>query len=177
MRCSGNVSQSDVLKGVHWGLEMAHLKFTSTGFPELQEYLDEMADRSIDAEPFMNGFVVPLMIRSAHGTFEVEGRPAPWKVLADSTVAKRRNEDSSTIKALRDTGMLWQSIGSEADGGISETGAAFAEIGTRVEYAAYHQDGTDRIPARPFLLFQDQDISDIAEGMADWIVDGAVYEK
>lgn len=108
--------------------------------------------------------------------FEAEGSPpGSWPQLADSTIARRRdvsdakrtlkkrktkrgrdraleklNTAAAAIKPLQDTGLLKRSIHAVSD-------ADEANIGTDLLYGIFHQEGTARIPARPFLLIDAQD--------------------
>jgi phage gpG-like protein len=151
----------------------ARLTFTADGFDDLAADLADMEGRAVDWSPWFSGFVVPLLTRSAIGTFEAEGRPVPWPALSEATVQRRRNEDKLSVKMLRDTGMLWQSIGGDGgDPDIMRVDPASVTIGTAVEYGAYHQEGTATIPARPFLLFQEEDLDALQMGAADWILYG-----
>lgn len=73
----------------------------------------------------------------------------PWEPLAASTL---RYKQSGTI--LRETSRLFNSIGYDVRG--SE-----ARVFTNVEYARYHQFGTRKMSARPFLGFSDRDVREI----------------
>lgn len=123
--------------------------------------------------------------------FISQGRPARWVPLKQSTIAARRKRGAGA-KILRDTGRLMQSLGPFQV--IREAGRAF-EFGTRVAYAAVHQFGfrgsvtqrvrrqgaglrgtftrkiNQRIPARPFLLFQPSDASALNRILSEYIVE------
>lgn len=70
---------------------------------------------------------------------------ASWQRLAPSTVRRRRR---GSFKPLIDTGRLRGSIG-------TSVGARSLSVGTNVQYGAFHQIGTSKIPARPFLPFEE----------------------
>lgn len=60
---------------------------------------------------------------------------------------------SRKVDILRDTSVLFNSLSPGATGGdkvFSLLGNGVI-VGTNVEYASYHQEGTQHIPARPFL--------------------------
>lgn len=65
----------------------------------------------------------------------------PWQALAESTVARRRNQSS---KPLVDTGRLRSSI-------VSQGKPRSLQFGSNVIYAGTHQFGRGRIPMRSFL--------------------------
>ena len=75
--------------------------------------------------------------------------------------ASAKSGKSSKGKILRDTGRLANSITGRLDG-------ARAIVGTNTEYARFHQDGTSRMIARPFLFAATRGIS---EGAAAEIAD------
>lgn len=84
-----------------------------------------------------------------------------WPELRESTVRQRAKSGRSAHPILSVSGQLKNSISYQAtNGGVT--------VGTNLAYAAAHQYGTDKagrsknvtIPARPFLLVQDEDIDD-----------------
>lgn len=121
------------------------------------------------------------MLGSINKNFENQGRPTKWAPLAPSTIAGRRNKNKASIKILQDTGYLKNSITYDATDDE-------VKIGTNVIYGKTHQFGADiktrsssrkvstkshkktstkkpyiHIPARPFLLFQNEDKDAIRE--------------
>lgn len=113
------------------------------------------------------------MLGSVEKNFRAQGRPDKWPGLAASTLANRAKRNSRRRKANRvsgsaqiliDTARLKNSIQFRVIGG-----GVGVEIGTNVKYARRHQFGYPggvgrghaRTPARPFLLFQDEDIKEI----------------
>jgi len=117
------------------------------------------------------------VLNSVHRNFDAEGRPEKWQALAASTllakVGGRRKASTKrghwTAKAkktlhgnkiLTDTAQLRNSIAAEAD-------SAGVTVGTNMEYGAIHQFGGRAgrgsvIPARPYLLLQEEDYPKIA---------------
>lgn len=67
-------------------------------------------------------------------------RPGPWAPLAPSTI-KRKGHD----KLLYDTGRLRDSIT------LGEVTPSSATVGTDAPYAPFHQFGTKKMAARPFI--------------------------
>lgn len=90
------------------------------------------------------------MVASVRHTFEVGGRPTPW------TPSKRAIKEHG--KTLIDTGRLRNSFFFDAE-------RDRVTIGTNVEYAPTHHFGKPErhIPARPFLMFQDEDVEEIED--------------
>jgi phage virion morphogenesis protein len=71
----------------------------------------------------------------------------PWAPLKNPSA--RRGGPSS--KPLRDTGVLMASLAGRGAGNVTKVRSTALDWGTSVAYASYHQQGTGRIPARPFL--------------------------
>lgn len=84
---------------------------------------------------------------------------APWSM---ATLRQRQRDGSAARGLLFKTGQLWQSIQYR----ISEkTLTIFSNIG----YARYLQEGTMRMPARPFLGWSQQALNSIKQKMKDAI--------
>lgn len=82
-----------------------------------------------------------VLARDARLTWkEPARRPGPWAPLAPSTI-RRKGHD----KILYDTGRLRDSIS------IGEVTPSSATVGTDAPYAPYHQFGTKKMVARPFI--------------------------
>jgi phage virion morphogenesis protein len=152
---------------------------------EVKAMLRGIAERGKDLTPAMR--VIGETIRtSVIRNFQAGGRPTAWKPLAESTILggfkksdfnksgtrllKRGNTRLRGGKPLTNTAHFRNSITARA---YSDR----AEIGTNVVYAAIHQFGgmagrgrKVAIPARPFLMIQDEDWKMIREQlMAHWV--------
>lgn len=79
------------------------------------------------------------------------------KARARNAKASKVNGKSSRGKILRDTGRLANSISGSVSGGR-------VVVGTNVPYAPFHQFGTSRMVARPFLFSQSRGLSESAAG-------------
>ena len=115
---------------------------TISGLDEAIARLDEIGQRARDLRPVLAVAAEDLKTL-VDDSFEQSRAPdgSPWAPLASSTVARRRQGSS---KPLIDTGRLRNSIN-------ASSGPSSLKVGTNVPYAAYHQFGTEDIPARPFL--------------------------
>ncbi len=67
-----------------------------------------------------------------------------WLPWADSTSRQRVRKGTADLGLLYDTGELLESIHAAVEGNT-------VAIGSDVDYAIYLQDGTSKMPARPFL--------------------------
>lgn len=102
---------------------------------------------------------------SIQKNFEQGGRPEGWIRLSPATVAKKRRD----IKLI-DTGRLKRSINVKAS-------SDKVIVGTNVIYAAIHHFGGQagrgkkvKIPARPFMMIQDEDWKEINEVALDYLL-------
>ena len=77
-----------------------------------------------------------------------------WVPWASSTADQRARKGNLASGLLFDTGNLYRSID------YNVTGDSFS-VGTNVDYAEYHQFGTEHIPSREFLGFNKQIEQDV----------------
>ena len=89
--------------------------------------------------------IAGVMVASVHENFEAEGRPDPWEP----------RKDDNPWPILNKTGALKNSIESMVSGNEITVYAGF--------YGQFHDEGTTWLPARPFLLLQDEDMAEIEE--------------
>jgi phage virion morphogenesis protein len=109
--------------------------------------------------------------------FDAEGRPEKWKPLKESTMVRKLRRFKGTYtkkgklsakgkriqkgsKILMDSSRLRNSI-------VYQVLTNGVQIGTNVVYAATHQFGRDAIPARPFLVIQEEDEIRMAQTIED----------
>ena len=129
-----------------------------TGIADVKVRLGKAIDRMADLTPAMKRASI-LMMGSINQNFQQSGRPMPWAPLAYSTIKEKMRKGYSPKPLIR-TGLLRASMAQN----ISTKGF---RIGTAVPYAKYHQLGTKNIPARPYLVFQTQDIERINKVVTD----------
>ena len=80
----------------------------------------------------------------------------PWARLAPKTLQRKGGD------ILIDTGQLHQSIAYDVAGDT-------LFVGTSKAYGAYHQFGTSKMPARPFLGLSAQDETLIQNRLNEWL--------
>ena len=121
-----------------------------------------LAARIRDLTPAM-GRAEAILHAAVSRNFERESAgDDPWAALAPSTIEGRVRAGYPPGPILQRTHALASSI----SGGH---GKDFAEVGTGVEYGQYHQTGTRKMPARPFLIATERDLDLIGEAIADYI--------
>jgi|CXWL01.1.fsa_nt_gi phage virion morphogenesis protein len=129
-----------------------------------------------------------ILVRSITENFEAEGRPKPWKPLAMATLfsrlgvgrlvgkrgkaLKRAQQRLANVMILQDSGVLKNSQRAE----VSNNTLRVGPTGPAAIYGRIHQFGgkTGRgkkitIPARPFLVVQDEDLTELKDLVSDHI--------
>lgn len=116
--------------------------------------------------------VQKVMAPSFRENFESEGRPS-WAPLAALTLAKKAAKgappdilvESGKLKKVAGQLNIWKIEGGYG-GGNAE---AYVSQFPGAEYGQYHQSGTSKMPARPFAVFQEDDIDQIEQVFNDWL--------
>ena len=136
-----------------------------SGFDSVIAVFKNGAKRADDVAPALRrgGNV---MLKSVHNNFIEAGRPIPWRPLSPAYAVRKARQGYSILPLTR-TGLLRRSIAFRVRNNS-------LKIGTSVTYAPYHQFGTSRMPARPYLIFQDDDIVKINRLVTDHITKGKV---
>jgi phage gpG-like protein len=139
------------------------------------DYFRQVAVVSRDIEIMgrkFNDFRTPLelaledvIMPSIEKNFALGGRP-PWPPLAASTVV---NRGGSYRPILFRTGKLFNSVMNRANWNLTSTFVTLAGISNKVFYARYHQFGTAKMPARPYVEFQLEDVLAIEEIFGHWV--------
>ena len=112
----------------------------------------------------LNESLRSIVIPSIRRNFEVGGRPK-WKPLSPSTVRQRGSSRpilirSGTLQKKATQINIWR---------VEATKMYVDGLDKRVKYAAYHQGGTRLMPARVFMLYQNEDIAGIEMIFDRWI--------
>ena len=166
---------------------------------ELQKTLRDLSKKAADIRTPLKRSGVHMM-SSFDKNFKQEGRPQKWKPLQPNTVAARRKQSS---KILQDKGLLRMSVLSKSGkGNIYRLTKDSLAMGSSLKIAPYHQRGTKPyvirpkrkpllrfkttkgwvfarivhhpgLPARPFVLIQDEDEKAIVDIFADHVMEGA----
>jgi phage gpG-like protein len=106
---------------------------------ELRAKIAKLQDR----RPVLSAAGAALASQAQRAFRDAALRPAPWALLAASTLKRKKGKGNTLI----DTGALWQSILAGAP-----TESSVSVVSDR-PYAAFLQDGTRKMPARPFFPF------------------------
>lgn len=79
----------------------------------------------------------------------------PWAAWSAEYLERRIREGTASFGILVSSGALFRSLDYQVRGNS-------VSVGSPLEYAEYMQEGTNDIPARPFLGFNDRSEADIA---------------
>lgn len=126
--------------------------------------------------------IAEIMRSSVEQNFMDEGRysspgdwrggPTSWEDLKPATIAHRMKHGRDAHPILQVSGQLASSISTSHDN-------SHASIGTNLAYAGIHQFGGKAgrgrkitIPARPFLVVQDEDLDDAMDVIARHLTAG-----
>jgi phage virion morphogenesis protein len=121
---------------------------------ELMNALNRLRRKTGNLRPVMNE-IAETMRSSVEENFKQEsgrGKGGVWKDLAPSTLRARARK-GKTGKKLQVTGQLLASLQTK----FSEQEAL---LGTNKKYARFLQEGTKKMPARPFLVIQQADVQE-----------------
>lgn len=109
--------------------------------------------------------LVEVILPSIRENFDSEGRP-PWQRLSETTVERRGGlahpilEDSGRLRSAATSAQAWR---------VTQDTVSPENIENMVSYAKYIQAGTRLMPARPFLVLQDEDGEKIQEIFDRWV--------
>lgn len=101
--------------------------------------------------------------------FAVEGRP-PWVPLAPATVRRRKG---SAHPILIRTGLMRRRSTQINVWDVDKKKAWPRWLDFKATYAKYHQGGTKHMPARPIMMWHEEEIQAIEEIFLDWMEDVA----
>lgn len=128
---------------------------------QLPSSLKKMSKASASLFQRVLNKIEAILLRGEGKIFKEEG--PGWAPLSPVTIAKRRKGTAqgaglAEIRILQDTGTLRASVTAPMHPqGIRKKTTWTLEVGTRTKYAKYHQYGTSKMPARPFLFIRDDD--------------------
>ena len=80
-----------------------------------------------------------------------------WTPLSPVTIERRKNKSGDPGRILIDTGRLFGSIKPSHNYRQAKVSAG------PLTYAGVHQEGTDKIPARPYIGINDDELQDILQ--------------
>jgi phage virion morphogenesis protein len=97
---------------------------------------------------------------SSRGPLASKAKVGAWAALAPGTL-KNRARKGKTGKKLQVTGQLLASI-------QTKSSDVEALVGTNKKYARFLNDGTKKMPARPFMVIQQADLQEIEQTINEY---------
>ena len=117
-------------------------------------------------DPAMNS-IKNMVQSSVEQNFQDEGRPTPWQMIELATQKARRRINKWPGPILQVSGELASSINTRVERNL-------VIVGSNKPYAAPLNAGSlkNNLPARPFLLFQDEDVKEAKEILNEHLLRG-----
>lgn len=118
--------------------------------------------------------VKEIIAPSIRKNFDVGGRPS-WEPLTEFTIQRRAEDGYGAGPILERTGRLRHQASQPSIWRYTDTSAAILDLPSSIWYGKLHQSGfTDslrgtEVPARPFIMLQDEDIRGVEKLFAEWI--------
>lgn len=119
---------------------------------EVKQALGDVRKRFEDPRDMLReiGDIITEDIKHRIVKLKKDPQDTPWEPWAESTRKGRVRKGNAALGLLFDTGRLLRSITAEVKNRGKKGGWALF-VGTNVKYATYLQNGTEKMPARPFL--------------------------
>jgi phage virion morphogenesis protein len=111
------------------------------------------------------GFILENSARNRIESTKRDPEGVPWAPWSES-YAKTRNGNQSLLMSR---GQMLKRLSYRV------TTSTTVEVGSRMKYSGYMQDGTKKIPARPFLGMSTDDANDILIAIEAWA--GRIRDK
>ena len=122
---------------------MVQIRTTISGLEDAIRGIGRIRNRLQDFSPFWRSIAVPIIKSRLQEIFMQEG--PGWAPLAQSTLLSREYPE---LPILQQTGALMASV---IDHPVLTITKRQLLYGTNNPYADFHEEGTRKMPARPFL--------------------------
>ena len=127
------------------------------------EKIDELGFQLKSFKEPLNRAIRTVLIPSIKKNFASNGRPR-WASLSDKTVQRK----GSATPILNETGKLKTAAQQINNWSIDKEEAKFTGLPGKVEYGEFHLSGTRKMPARPFIMMQSEDVEAIEDIFVSW---------
>lgn len=132
------------------------------------QILDSMSKRLNDMQGYWEDIGQYMVKQTVKERFDKEQSPEgkKWEKLSASRIKQRlrRHKSSGSIRILQDTGRLRRVNYKASRDNV--------KVGSNLEYAATHQYGRGKIPARPFLGINDKERQEIVRRASRYVYRG-----
>lgn len=141
-------------------------------YPNLVVLIGQVEKFGADIRSFrvpLDRAVREVMIPSFKANFDAGGRP-PWDPLDEDTIKRKKDQGSILVK----TGKLKQVAGQINLWTVTSEDATIGSLPEMVFYGNIQQSGasfkqTGVIPARPFIMAQEEDVDDVERIFEEWL--------
>lgn len=142
----------------------------TVSLPQFDQLMGSLGAPVDFSKPFK--VVEQLLASEAKECFRTESDPWRKKWAPLKRPYRYRGGKRTKARILQDTGALRSSVTSAfAAGNVRQRTSTSLTWGTQLPYAGYHQDGTAKIPARPFLGLNDKTMDRIDQVLGDYAAD------
>ena len=165
----------------------AGIGYSGPGSGFTMEFIPPLAIDAAAVEKFglsIRSFREPLkravqrvMAPSFAANFAANGRPEGWQPLADITIQNRGTAGSRypPENPLQRSGLLMKTVQQLNIWTITSDNATINQLPDKIWYGVVQQAGINQgraqIPARPFLMFQDEDFDKIQDVFDIWLAE------
>lgn len=137
---------------------------------DVQSLVEDVQARCTDLKPVFR-WAKEVLKKSFSENFTDNGLPVGgWSPLDAEYAAWKARALPGRTTLIR-SGELFRSL-SELSDSVNEINKLSATFGTGIEYAEFHQYGTDRMPKRQILFISQSFVDDFAQKLANYIVEG-----
>lgn len=152
----------------------ASIRITGAGFDPFALVLESWESRLDDSEPVFQKMADQFGKTMTAQFRKQGGHTGPqWAPLAPG-YAKWKQMHFPGKPILQLTGLLRSSL-VKRPFGVDEVWDKGMVVGTAVEYATYHQNGTDKMPARPIIGKPTKhEMKSFSDTLHNWVVKGEV---
>ena len=138
---------------------------------KIQNLVADIEDRITDAKPVFR-WAHQVLKKSFAENFASNGLPVGgWSPL-DAEYAGWKARHLPGAPTLIRSGELFRSLSELSDPSVNEINKLSATFGTGLPYAKFHQYGTNKMPKRQILFIPQSFVSEFAEKLANYIVEG-----
>ena len=138
---------------------------------KVQNLIADIQDRITDAKPVFR-WAHQVLKKTFAENFTSQGLPVGgWSPL-DAEYASWKARELPGRPTLVRSGELFKSLSELSDPSVNQINKLSATFGTGVKYAPFHQTGTPNMPKRQILFIPQSFISEFAEKLANYIVEG-----
>ena len=157
---------------------MFRYTFEINGVREFDRAFNRVGDHVSDLRPVWDK-IEPVFHKIEREQFDSEGaagRSGKWEPLS-RPYARQKAQKYGVQPILRATGRMERSLtGDTVDSILIKEKQEFG-IGTRLFYAAFHQTGTDRMPAREPISFSDAQRTEMTKEMQKGLLEIITRDK